>query len=260
MTQSPSADWNPAQYERFRDERARPFFDLLDLVQPRPEMRVVDLGCGTGELTRELQRRLSARETIGIDNSPAMLAKSAAFASDGLRFEQKDIGAFVSEEDVDLVFSNAALQWVPDHEPLFRRLTAALTPSGQLAVQMPANNDHPSHLTAFAIAGESPFREALGGYSRQWPVLAPEAYATLLHRLGFRRQHVRLQVYAHELESREAVVEWVRGSLLTDYERRLPADLWPRFLERYRERLLPQLEDERPFFYPFKRVLLWGAR
>ena len=125
---------------------------------------------------------------------------------------------------------------------------------------MPANNDHPSHLTAFAISSEPPFREALGGYERHWPVLAPEAYATLLHRLGFRRQHVRLQVYAHELESREAVVEWVRGSLLTDYERRLPTELWPHFLERYRERLLPQLEDTRPFFYPFKRVLLWGAR
>ena len=260
LTQSPSADWNPAQYERFRDERSRPFFDLLDLVQPRPEMRVVDLGCGTGELTRELHQRLSARETIGIDNSPAMLAKSAAFAGDGLRFDHGDIGAFTSEGGYDLVFSNAALQWVPDHQPLFRRLTAALTERGQLAVQMPANNDHPSHLTAFAIAGEPPFREALGGYERQWPVLAPEAYATLLHRLGYRRQHVRLQVYAHELESREAVVEWVRGSLLTDYERRLPTDLWPHFLERYRERLLPQLEDARSFFYPFKRVLMWGSR
>ncbi len=85
MTPSPSPDWNPEQYGRFRDERARPFFDLLDLVQPRPGMRVVDLGCGTGELTRELHRRLSARETIGIDNSPAMLAKSAAFAGDGLQ-------------------------------------------------------------------------------------------------------------------------------------------------------------------------------
>jgi len=189
-----------------------------------------------------------------------MLGKSAAFAAVGLSFEQTDIAAFASEGDVDLVFSNAALQWVPDHEPLFRRLTAALTQSGQLAVQMPANNDHPSHLTAFAIADEPPFREALGGYERQWPVLAPEAYATLLHRLGYRRQHVRLQVYAHELESREAAVEWVRGSLLTDYERRLPAELWPSFLERYRERLLPQLDDASPFFYPFKRVLLWGAR
>ncbi|MDF3043467.1 MAG: methyltransferase protein, partial [Thermomicrobiales bacterium] len=139
MTESPSTDWNPAQYERFRDERSRPFFDLLNLVQPQPQMRVVDLGCGTGELTRELHRRLSARETIGVDNSPAMLAKSSAFAGDGLRFEQKDIAAFASEGDFDLVFSNAALQWVPDHEPLFRRLTAALTQRGQLAVQMPAN-------------------------------------------------------------------------------------------------------------------------
>ncbi len=259
-TPPPSPDWNPEQYGRFHGERAQPFFDLLDLVESRPEMRVVDLGCGTGELTRELHRRLAARETIGIDNSPAMLAKSAAFAGDGLRFEHGDIGAFTGEGDYDLVFSNAALQWVPDHEPLFRRLTAALTRTGQLAVQMPANNDHPSHLTAFAIASEPPFQEALGGYERQWPVLAPEAYATLLHRLGYHRQHVRLQVYAHELESRDAVVEWVRGSLLTDYERRLPDELWPRFLERYRERLLPRLEATSPFFYPFKRVLFWASR
>ncbi len=91
-------------------------------------------------------------------------------------------------------------------------------------------------------------------------MLAPEVYAALLYRLGFTRQHVRLQVYGHELESPEAVIEWVRGSLLTDYEKRLPAELWPVFLERYRERLLPQLDDTRPFFYPFKRVLLWGAR
>jgi trans-aconitate 2-methyltransferase len=260
MTLSPSCDWNPEQYGRFRDERARPFFDLLDLVQPRPGMRVVDLGCGTGELTRELHRRLAARETIGIDNSPAMLARSAAFAGDGLRFEQGDIGAFASEGGYDLVFSNAALHWIPDHEALLPRLAAALTETGQLAVQVPANDDHPSHTTAVEVAREAPFREALGGHVRESPVLAPEVYATLLHRLGFREQHVRLQVYAHELGSREAVVEWVRGSVLTDYERRLPAELWPRFLERYRERLLPQLDDTRPFFYPFKRVLMWGAR
>src|SRR5919107_5986581 len=255
-----SPDWNPEQYGRFRDERARPFFDLLDLVQPRPGMRVVDLGCGTGELTREMHRRLAARETIGIDNSPAMLARSTAFAGDGLRFEQGDIGAFTSEGGYDLVFSNAALHWIPDHESLLLRLVATLTESGQLAVQVPANDDHASHVTAVEVAREAPFGEALGGHVRQSPVLAPEVYAMLLHRLGFTEQHVRLQVYAHELESREAVVEWVRGSVLTDYERRLPAELWPRFLERYRERLLPQLEDARPFFYPFKRVLFWGSR
>ena len=259
MTPSPSSDWNPEQYGRFRGERAQPFFDLLDLVQHRSAMRVVDLGRGAGELSHELHRRLSARETIGIDNSPAMLAKSAAFAGDGLRFERGDIGAFSSEGDYDLVFSNAALHWIPDHGALLPRLAAALTATGQLAVQVPANDDHPSHATAVAVAREAPFREALGGHVRQSPVLAPEDYATLLYRLGFTRQQVRLQVYAHELESREAVVEWVRGSVLTDYERRLPAELWPRFLERYRERLLPRLEDTRPFLYPFKRILFWGC-
>ena len=260
MTPSPSTDWNPEQYGRFHGERAQPFFDLLDRVQSRSGMRAVDLGCGTGELSRELHRRLAARETIGIDNSPAMLAKSADFAGDGLSFQQGDIGAFTSEGDYDLVFSNAALHWIPDHEALLPRLAAALTESGQLAVQVPANDDHPSHATAVEVAREAPFRHALGGHVRQSPVLSPEIYATLLNGLGFQRQHVRLQVYAHELESREAVVEWVRGSVLTDYERLLPAELWPHFLERYRERLLPQLADTRPFFYPFKRILFWGAR
>src|SRR4051794_18126172 len=246
-TPSPPPDWNPTQYERFRNERSQPFFDLLDLVQPRPDMRVVDLGCGTGELTRDLHRRLAARETIGIDNSPAMLTRSAAFAGAGLSFRSGDIGEFTANHEFDLILSNAALHWVPDHPALLQRLTAALRDGGQLAVQVSANDDHPSHATAVAVAGEEPFREALAGHVRESPVLAPEAYATLLHDLGYRQQSVRLQVYAHELESPAAVIEWVRGSVLTDYEKRLPSALWPVFLERYRERLLPQLGASRPY-------------
>jgi trans-aconitate 2-methyltransferase len=254
------ADWNPEQYGRFRGERAQPFFDLMALVQPRPGMRVVDLGCGTGELTRELHVHLASQETLGLDNSPAMLARTAAHAGDGLRFAVGDIAEFTADGAYDLVFSNAALQWVPDHPALLERLTAAVAADGQLAVQVPANHDHPSHLIAAQVAAETPFREALAGHVRQAPVLPPEEYAALLYRLGYRAQSVRLQVYAHELESREAVVEWVRGTLLTDYEKRMPAELWPHFLERYRERLLPQLDDTRPYFYPFKRILFWGAR
>jgi trans-aconitate 2-methyltransferase len=222
-------------------------------------MRIVDLGCGTGELTRELHRTLAARETLGVDSSTAMLAASEAFAGDGLRFMLGDLAALPAEPAWDLVVSSAALHWVPDHETLFPRLAAALAPGGQLAVQMPANFDHPSHRVAEAVAGEAPFRDALGGWVPEVSVLSPQHYAVLLDRLGFGEQHVRLQVYAHRLASRDEVVEWTRGTLLTAYERRLGPELFARFVARYRERLLPALDDARPYLFPFPRVLLWGA-
>jgi trans-aconitate 2-methyltransferase len=254
--------WNPEQYERFRDERTQPFLDLMALVRPRPNMRVIDLGCGTGELTRLLHEHLQARETVGLDNSAAMLARSDEFAGDGLRFEMGDIDEYTiaSAQPYDLIFSNAALQWVPGHREPIGRLTAALAEGGQLAVQVPANQDHPSHVFATELALEEPFREALGGYVRQSPVLRPDEYSVLLDRSGFREQHVRLQVYPHRLRSREDVVEWVKGTLLTDYRRRMPPGVFARFLERYRDRLLASLEEARPFFFPFKRILFWAAR
>ncbi len=251
-------DWNPEQYERFKAERSRPFFDLLGLVRKREVMRVVDLGCGTGELTRTMHAELGARETLGVDSSDAMLAKAAAFAGGGLTFRKADIATFSDDARFDLVFSNAALQWVDDHPRLVERLTALLAPGGQLAVQIPSNDDHPSHLVAREIASEAPFREALGGHERVFPNLPIAEYATLLHRLGFREQSVRMVVYAHVLSARDDVVEWVKGTLLTDYEKRMPAALWPAFLARYREVLLPRLDDARPYFYPFKRILFWG--
>jgi trans-aconitate 2-methyltransferase len=98
------------------------------------------------------------------------------------------------------------------------------------------------------------------GYVRQFRVLKPEQYSSLLHRLQYAEQHVRLQVYGHVLGSREDVVEWVKGTMLTDYQRRMPPELFDRFLADYRAALLPKLSDARPFFYPFKRILFWGVR
>jgi trans-aconitate 2-methyltransferase len=250
--------WNPDQYERFQSERSQPFFDLMALVEPQPSMRVVDLGCGTGEMTRLLHNHLGATETLGIDSSEAMLAKSEAFAGDGLRFEQQSISDFAADHYYSLIISNAALHWLPNHYELLKRLTAALAQGGQLAVQVPANNDHPSHTIAAEVASEAPFLEAMNGYKREWPVLKPEEYAIVLNRLGYSKQRVRLQVYGHTLESREGVIEWVKGTLLTDYEKRMPAKLYARFFELYRERLLASLEDTRPYFFPFKRILFWA--
>jgi trans-aconitate 2-methyltransferase len=251
--------WEPERYGRFAAERAQPFSDLLSLVDPVPGGRVVDLGCGTGELTVQLHRRLQAAETLGLDSSPAMLERSRGLAGDGLRFELGDIAGF-GEGGWDVVFSNAALQWLPDHEQLFRRLVAVLRGGGQLAVQMPANHDHPSHLVAAEVAADEPFRSAVHGYRRESPVQPPEWYADLLDRLGLSEQHVRLQVYLHRLAARDQVVDWVRGTLLTDYAARMPAELFDAYLAAYRDRLLPRLQDGRPYRYPFKRLLLWGRR
>jgi trans-aconitate 2-methyltransferase len=250
--------WNPAQYERFRVEREQPFHDLVALITQRGIRRVVDLGCGTGLLTAALHRELDAGETLGVDSSPAMLERASTLAVPGLRFVRGDINEWQPEEPVDVVFSNAALQWLPDHPKLFHRLTEMLASGGELAVQVPANFDHVSHTLASQVAREEPFASAMGHYVRTFAVLAPEAYATLLHELGFAAQTVRLQVYGHVLESVDSVVEWVRGTLLTDYASRLPDALYTQFVERYRGRLHASLGDQRPYFYPFKRILLWG--
>src|SRR5438477_2347436 len=137
--------WNPNQYERFKSERHQPFDDLVALIEHRPRMRVVDLCCGTGELTRELHERLGAEETLGIDNSETMLMKSNAFGGEVLRFERGDIEAFVTDRPFDLIFSNAALHWVNDHPPLFHRLTRLRAAHRQFAVHLPLNESLSSH-------------------------------------------------------------------------------------------------------------------
>jgi trans-aconitate 2-methyltransferase len=246
--------WSPEQYARFAAERKQPFTDLLSLVEPRPRMRVADLGCGPGELTRELHDSLGAAETVGIDESEAMLRKAGQFGGETLRFEQGRIEAFAADRPYDLIFSNAAFHWIAGHEELLTRLTGFLSDRGQLAVQMPANDDHPSHRVAAEVARD------FGLAARPDPILPLQRYAELLHRLGYQRQHVRLQVYGHVLPSADDVVEWVRGALLTHYQSQLPGERFEEFLAAYRARLRGILGDERPFFYTYKRILIWGTR
>lgn len=252
--------WDPEQYERFRDERSRPFFDLLAMVRPIPGGRAVDLGCGTGELTKVLHETVGARATIGLDNSETMLAKSADRAGNGLRFKLGTILRFRPSKPFDLVFSNAALQWVPDHETLFPKLADAIAPGGQLAVQMPANHDHASHVIADALAREEPFLAEMDGHVRNWPVLPVEQYARILDRLGFDDVQALVRVYVHHLPGPEDVVEWVKGTYLTHYRERLSPEGYTAYLDAYRERLLAALPDERPFVYTYKRILLHGTK
>jgi trans-aconitate 2-methyltransferase len=251
--------WNPAQYDKFKREREQPFADLMTMARPAPEMRIVDLGCGTGALTRQLHERLRARETRGIDRSGRMLADArASVLPPGLAFEVGDIDAFAADREYDLIFSNAALHWVEDHEALIPRLGAALKPGGQLLFQVPAMHDDVSHTAAEALTRVEPFATAFGGWHRPQPVLTAEEYARLLYRSGFVEQSVRLILYPHVLDRSTDIIEWMKGTLLTEYARHLPPGLVPAFLDAYRERVMAAIGDAAPFFFPFKRILCWG--
>ncbi len=251
--------WNPTQYEKFRREREQPFDDLLAMIKPADGARIVDLGCGTGRLTARLHAALRARETVGLDRSERMLATARAeHAVPGLRFEQADIRDFAAAAQYDVVFSNAALHWIEDHRSLIPRLAAALKPHGQLVFQVPSSHNDASHLVAEELTRIEPFAGAIGGWHRPQPVLEPAEYARALFAAGFAEQRVQLVVYPHTLDSRDDVVEWMKGTLLTEYARHLPDELYGPFVDAYRARLLPRLHAGRPFFFPFPRILCWG--
>ena len=243
--------WDPTQYRRFEAERDQPFHDLLALVAAAPGGSVVDLGCGDGRLTALAHEALKAAVTVGVDSSTAMLA--AAPAGDRLSFELGDIGVWEAPASYDVVLSNAALHWVPDHPAVLGRWRAALRSGGQLAVQVPANADHPSHVLVAEVT------DALGLRVEPDPVavnvLRPEEYAVVLDDLGAVEQHVRLQVYVHHLPSSADVVEWVKGTTLTRVKRATDPEGYERFLAAYRARLLEVIGHLAPYTYPFKRIL-----
>ncbi|RYZ75904.1 MAG: methyltransferase domain-containing protein, partial [Proteobacteria bacterium] len=233
------------------------------MLEPSPShhgTRAIDLGCGTGELTAELHRYLNAEKTLGIDTSAQMLEKAQAFAGQGLEFKQGDLSRWREPSAYDVIFSNAAIQWSNDHAQIFKNLRDSLRNKGQLAIQMPMNHDYATHVLAREMAGESKWLEKTNGesYDKQSAMLSVDQYATLLYKLGFTEQKVDLRVYGHVLDTREGVIEWVKGSLLTYFETRMSPDDFASFLIEYRERLFKILPDEQPFFYPFKRILLWA--
>ncbi len=243
--------WDPKQYHKFQAQRSAPFYDLLALVEKRLHLRAVDLGCGTGELTRQLADALRDSDVIGLDSSAQMLEKAAAFAGPDLRFEQGDQAQLTGEWD--LIFSNAALQWSENHAELIPRLYRSLTPGGQLAVQVPSNHNHISHQLYRETASEEPFRSILNGFQRYAPVLSIDDYARRLFECGAEDILVFEKVYPHILEDSNAVVEWISGTALVPYFERL-GEHKEEFVEAIRARMRRALPD-RPVFYPFRRTL-----
>ena len=244
--------WNPDTYHQFQTQRSAPFDDLLKLVDIRHGLRVVDLGCGTGELTRRLADSLPDSTVLGLDSSPQMLERAQAHVRPGLRFEAGDLAEL--EGEWDLIFSNAALQWSDNHKELIPFLFSRLTPAGQLAVQVPSNHNSKTHITIVEVAKREPFVSALDGWTRQSPVLSIEAYAELLFREGAQDILVYEQVYPHVLENADAIVAWISGTALVPYFERL-GNLEDTFLNTIR-RDLHALVPGQPVFYPFQRTFL----
>ena len=249
--------WDPTQYERFKAERSQPFYDLLAKVTPASGMRAVDLGCGTGELTRVMHERFGCVTTVGYDSSKEMLARAPSAA--GLSFVHAAIEDLtLPPGSVDLVLANASLHWVPDHPALFARLVSWLAPGGQLAVQMPANHTYVTHTVARTLAARAPYADALGGWAPPTHVLDLAQYAVLLHRVGLVPTNLSTEAYVHALDSGDSVVEWAMGSVLTSFKARLDESTYARFLATYREEVVRRLPDECPFLYPFLRTFLCG--
>ncbi len=248
--------WNPDLYNKYAAQRSAPFVDLSALIDVRPGLRVIDLGCGTGELTRRLADMLPDSEVIGLDSSPQMLDKAQSQARPGLRFELGGIEDFAYRSDnvYDLVFSHAAIQWVDDHERLIPALLERVAVGGQIAVQMPSNHHHAVHRYAREIAREAPFVEALGGYVRESPVLELDRYGEMLFAGGFENITACDKLYPHIAENSDAVVEFTSGTLLIPYMERLPQDLQAQFMQHFSQRVRGYFPGS-PAFYTFKRTL-----
>jgi trans-aconitate 2-methyltransferase len=230
------SDWNPQLYRRFEAERTRPAADLLagiDLEAPR---RIFDLGCGPGNSTELLAQRWPEADVVGTDNSEAMLV-SARERLPALRFELSDIGSWQPREAPDLVYANAALQWVRDHAALFPRLFATLAPGGVLAVQMPDNLGAPSHESMRAVASLPAYAATIGDAgSVRSRILAPEGYYDLLAR-DAASVDVWRTTYHHPMASPRAIVDWLRSTGLRPFLDRLDAAQQASFLDDYERRI-----------------------
>lgn len=244
--------WNPSQYNRFTPERSQPFWDLVAHVAD-VEGSMLDIGCGTGDLTAQFhEKRMEkgfAGETLGIDSSAQMLAKAPS--GPGMFFERDSIEKFEPGRTFDLVISNAALQWVDNHKDLFPRIWKWTGKA--LAVQMPCNFDHYSHVLAENIAGE------FGMSIRHIPVLAPEHYARMMYKLGARDVNVFMKVYLHRMRSGSEVVEWTKGTLLTFYEQQLSSVRFQEFVNEYSKRMIANIGDK-GYLYTFKRLFIVAKR
>lgn len=251
--------WEPERYLQFADERLRPAQDLLARIPLPAPARVVDLGCGPGNVTRLLAGRWPGAQITGVDASAAMLERARPTLPEA-RFELADIRHWTPADAPELIFSNAALHWLDDHPALFPRLLSLLAPGGVLAVQMPGNFDAPSHRLIRELAASPAWADRLAG-ARMGAVLdMPDYHRFLAPHCA--RLSLWETIYWQPLSGPAPVLDWLRGTTLlpylaalsTDDQACLLAELAPRLAEAYPP------DASGTTLFPFRRIFLVAAR
>ena len=250
--------WDPKVYNQFKAIRYKPFFDLMELISPDGIRSGVDLGCGTGEQTAMLAAKFESASFMGIDSSTEMLAQSEKYVSDRVTFKVASIEEFAeTEENWDLIFSNAALQWSDDHEKLFPKLISRLNAGGQFAVQMPVQKENLLNKILLDLVQEKPYADFLNGWKRESPVLSVDEYAGMMFDGGLQDIQIMQKVYPIIAEGPEVLFDFISGSALIPYMERLSGEEQALFVSEFRTRINKSYKRF-PAMYAFKRILLYG--
>jgi trans-aconitate 2-methyltransferase len=246
--------WDPERYLTYADERGRPFVELVGRIAVHEPRSVVDLGCGAGNLTGLLKRRWPQAEVAGLDSSPEMVASARALR-DGVSYDVGDLRVWEPPSPVDVVVSNAALQWVPDHLALLPGLLQAVRPGGWFGFQVPGNFDEPSHTIRRDLAAEAPYAAQTAS------VATPAAHdaATYLRALQPLGSTVDAweTTYLHVLQGEDPVFAWVSGTGARPTLQALDASTRPAFEDELKRRLRAAYPDDgHGVVLPFRRVFV----
>jgi trans-aconitate 2-methyltransferase len=257
-----SQHWDPDRYLLYADERGRPFTDLLQRVDAGSPRRVVDLGCGPGNLTALLASRWPDAEVVGIDSSREMVDRARADRFEGVRFEVGDVRTWPAEAPaggVDVLTANATFQWVPGHLDLLPRLVETVAPGGWFAFQVPGNHDAPSHELLHRLAGDPRFAEHTAGVARPLSH-EPEAYAEALRDLGLVVDAWET-TYLHLLQGEDPVFTWISGTGARPTLAALPGPLRDEFVGEYKALLRAAYPRGRHgTVLPFRRIFVVAHR
>jgi trans-aconitate 2-methyltransferase len=253
--------WDPGLYRRFSAERARPFFDLLGQAQVRDPRLVADLGCGPGDLTTTLAERWPEARVVGVDSSAAMIETALRGPRDErLSFVLADVRDWVPDGPVDVIVSNAVLQWVPGHLGALTRWAGLLAEGGWLGIQVPGNHDQPSHQILKGLASSPRWRRLLDGVRLGRQAADPGEYLAALATAGCVADAWET-TYFHVLPGDNPVVEWYKGTGLRPVLDALTPALAGEFVAEYGARIR-EAYPARPYgtVFPFRRVFATARR